>query len=223
MSSRDQLYPYANGDQYEGKDTKEIFQDIYQKHTWNIKTHDSVSGEGSNAAQTHRLRNELPLLLRKLNIQTLLDIPCGDFHWMQQVDLKPTQYIGADIVPQLVQRNEQLYADEQRHFVLADLTSDALPKADLIFCRDCLVHLSLADILLAMDNIRASDATYLMVTHFPEESQNKDIVTGGWRPLNFCLSPFNFPEPMETINENCSEMDGAFQDKCMALWRIKDM
>lgn len=223
MTSRDQLYPFADGQRFEGKATKDIFQDIYQKHTWNINTEDSVSGEGSNAEQTLTLRKELPGLLKELNIQSLLDIPCGDFHWMQQVDLEGIRYIGADIVPQLIQHNEKHYAHEQRQFVLADLIRDALPEAELIFCRDCLVHLSLNDILSALQNIKSSGAIYLMTTHFPEEDINKDIVTGGWRPLNFCLPPFNFPEPEYLLNENCSEMEGVFQDKSMALWQIKNL
>ncbi|WPP53263.1 class I SAM-dependent methyltransferase [Catalinimonas niigatensis] len=223
MSSRDQLYPYADGQQHQGKATKDIFQDIYQHNSWNIKTYDSVSGEGSNAVQTQTLRNELPLLLSALNIQTLLDIPCGDFHWMQQVNLGSIYYVGADIVSQIVENNEKLYTSEKRAFVVADLTKDQLPKADLIFCRDCLVHLSFKDILSAMDNIKSSGATYLMTTQFPEENFNKDIVTGGWRPLNLCLPPFNFPKPDQTLNENCSEMDGAFRDKSMALWRISNI
>lgn len=223
MSSRDQLYPYSDGQQHQGKAAKDVFQDIYQHNNWNIKTYDSVSGEGSNTEQTHTLRKELPGLLKDLNIQTLLDIPCGDFHWMQQVDLGNIHYTGVDIVSQLVQQNGKLYANEKRTFVVADLTKDQLPKADLIFCRDCLVHLSFKDILSAMDNIKSSGAAYLMTTHFPEENFNKDIVTGGWRPLNLCLPPFNFPQPDHMLNENCSEMDGAFRDKSMALWRIKDI
>lgn len=223
MSDRDQLYPYANGQQYQGKSAREVFKNIYEQNTWNIHTHDSVSGEGSTNEQTQALKMELPSLLKKLNVHSLLDLPCGDFHWMQTVDLQEIMYIGADIVPQLVQYNQHHYGNENRQFIHKDLIRDLLPKVDLIFCRDCLVHFSNHDIASALANIKASGTTYLMTTHFPMEDQNKDIVTGGWRPLNFCLPPFNFPPPLELINEKCSEMEGAFQDKSMAVWKVEEL
>ncbi len=223
MSSRDQLYPFADGQKYQDMATKDVFRDIYQKHSWNIKSQESVSGEGSDAEQTYTLRMELPALLNKLNIQTLLDIPCGDFHWMSHLKLGDITYIGADIVPELAQRNHDKYANKKRQFISADLIKDPLPECDLIFCRDCLVHLSNDDIFAALKNIKSSRAMYLMMTHFPQEDYNKDIVTGGWRLLNFCLPPFDFPEPETIINENCSEMNGVFRDKSMALWPIKNL
>ena len=37
---------------------------------------------------------------------------------------------------------------------LADITADALPQCDAILCRDCLVHLSFANIERAVANSR---------------------------------------------------------------------
>lgn len=223
MSDRDQLYPYASGDLYQGKSAQEVFQHIYEHQSWNIQTHDSVSGEGSNREQTQTLIEELPALLQQLCVKSMLDLPCGDFHWMQHTKLDGIQYTGADIVPQLIQKNQQAYANEHRQFLLKDLLRDPLPKVDLIFCRDCLVHFSNEDIRSALANIKASGSSYLMTTHFPQEDVNKNIVTGGWRPVNFCLPPFDLPSPLESLNEKCSEMNGAFQDKSMAVWKIEDI
>lgn len=220
---RDTLYPYADGSRYRGKSGAEVFREIYEKSGWNLTHQDSVSGEGSDAVQTAQLRAALPSLLRQLKVKTLLDIPCGDFYWMQQVDLSGVHYTGADIVPALIRQNRQRFTGDRRTFRLLDLTQDSLPAADLIFCRDCLVHLSLADIRAALSNIAQSGATWLLVTHFPEEKANKDIVTGGWRPLNFCLPPFDLPAPYQLINEGCTEMEGAFDDKSMALWEVKQI
>jgi len=223
MADRDTLYPYADGSRYRGKSGREVFSEIYDKAGWNLTHQDSVSGEGSDTKQTTRLRAALPPLLQELGVRTMLDIPCGDFHWMQQVDLSGIQYTGADIVPALVNQNQQRYASETRTFSLLDMTQDVLPVTDLVFCRDCLVHLALADIRAALTNIVRSGTSWLMMTHFPEQKSNKDIVTGGWRPLNFCRPPFNLPEPHKLVNEGCTEMDGAFRDKSMALWEVRQI
>jgi hypothetical protein len=220
MKNRASLYSYADGSKFKGKIGAEIFKEIYQNASWNLTHQESVSGEGSDRIQTATLIKQLPRLLQELGVKTILDIPCGDFFWMQQVALEDIKYWGGDIVPELITHNQQQYGSAEREFMLLDLMHDALPKADLIFCRDCLVHLSLADIQLALENIKRTEATWLLTTHFPEEAANKDIDTGGWRPLNFCLPPFDFSPPKLLINEGCSEMNGAFRDKSVALWNV---
>jgi hypothetical protein len=40
----------------------------------------------------------LPALWRDLGVASILDIPCGDFAWMQQVDLSGFRYIPAPYV-----------------------------------------------------------------------------------------------------------------------------
>ena len=36
-------------------------------------------------------------------------------------------------------------------------------------------------------------------------------------------APFNFPPPLRLVNENCTEGDGAYGDKCLGLWRLADL
>ena len=58
----------------------------------------SLSGIGSDLYQTRLIIKKLPELLKEMNITRILDIPCGDFHWMSRVVLNSVDYIGADIV-----------------------------------------------------------------------------------------------------------------------------
>jgi SAM-dependent methyltransferase len=222
-NSRAHLFSYASGAEHEGRDAAEVFTKIHESHEWNIKTTESVSGEGSTLEQTKVLIAELPSLLRKLGVKSFLDLPCGDFNWMQHVDFQNIKYTGGDIVEALVEKNNARFASENRQFLHLNLLADPLPACDLIFCRDCLVHLSFSDIHAALANIKRSAVTYLATTHFHEEPENVDIPTGGWRPLNFFKPPFNFPEPVVEINEQCTEMDGVFADKCMVVWKISDL
>lgn len=195
-----------------------IFTRYYQINRWGDD--ESVSGAGSNLQQTAEVRRVLPGLLAELGVQSLLDVPCGDFNWLKLVPLD-VDYIGGDIVAELVARNEAEYGNERRRFLRLDLLEDALPVVDLIFCRDCLVHLSEAHVCRALANIRASGATYLLTTTFPARQVNEDIPTGWWRPLNLCRPPFNFPTPLRLIDEQCPNPD--YPDKHLGLWRVADI
>lgn len=74
--------------------------------------------------------------------------------------------------------------------MVADITVNPLPTADLILCRDCLVHLSFAHIDAALANFRASGARWLLTTTFPMIEENVDCEDGDWRALNLTLPPF---------------------------------
>ena len=105
----------------------------------------------------------------------------------------------------------------------ASSTGSPLPSADLLLCRDCLVHLSFQDAGQALANIRRSTIGYLLTTTFPGEADNQDIVTGDWRPLNLERPPFSFPAPLDRIKEGCTEAGGRFGDKSLALWAVADL
>ncbi len=192
---------------------------VFAEHTrtngWGSE--ESLSGTGSTLEQTAVIRQRLPELVRVYGVETILDIPCGDFNWMRHVDLL-VRYIGADIVDDLIRQNREAYADDRRAFEVLDLTRDMLPRADLVLCRDCLFHLSFAHAAMALANIKASGSRLLLATTNPELQRNRDIVTGGWRRLNLRRPPFSLPEPVLLIDE---QIPG--HDKHIGLWRIVDL
>lgn len=199
---------------------EEIFSRYYRRNTWGDR--ESASGKGSNLEVTEALRAALPCLLSELGVTSLLDVPCGDFNWMSHVDLEGIDYIGGDIVPELVAANRK-YEGPGRHFQVINLIETPLPKVEMIFTRDCLVHLSHADALRALRNIKASGATYLMATTFPGTQENSDILTGQWRPLNLRNAPFGFPEPTHMIDERFMGKAGRHSDKSMGVWVVTDL
>jgi hypothetical protein len=201
--------------------TEETFREIVKTNSWLGKS--SVSGSGSDPDQTQTIEVELPKLFRRLNISTLLDVPCGDFSWMRRVDFSGMTYFGADIVKELISVNVARYASENISFSCTNMITDRLPKVDLILCRDGLVHLSFDDIRRALKNICNSGSTYLLTTTFPAIKSNTEIPTGLWRPLNLQIAPFNFPVPRSVILEGCTENDGAFRDKSLGLWKINEI
>jgi 2-polyprenyl-3-methyl-5-hydroxy-6-metoxy-1,4-benzoquinol methylase len=207
--------------QLKAKSTQQVFTDIYKENTWRGKN--SRSGSGSDIDQTQIIANELPILFSEFRVSTLLDIPCGDFHWMKNVDLSGIDYTGADVVDELIRSNTEHYARDGVRFQKINLLRDSLPKAYLIFCRDCLVHFSFEDIFHALANICNSDIELLLTTTFPERKENRDIATGQWRVLNLEVTPFVLPRPLKIINEGCTQGRGAYTDKSLGLWRVADI
>src|SRR5688500_14681641 len=146
-----------------GRETNEtLFSRIHQENLW--ENSESVSGRGSTVARTEVIRRELASLLEELGARSLFDAACGDFNWMQHVALPGVDYMGADVVPELVACNRSLYEGGQRSFVVLDITRDQLPAVDVILCRDCLIHLSNADINNAIANFKRSKSTFLLAT-----------------------------------------------------------
>ncbi|OAQ38605.1 hypothetical protein A5893_14425 [Pedobacter psychrophilus] len=201
---------------------KTVFTKIKDENHWGDS--DSISGGGSNLIQTEIIRKEIPLLLKKYGIGFMIDAPCGDFFWMKligdELDNILIKYEGHDIVQEIIDLNIENYANEVKSFHLSDLTLNKLPKADLILTRDCLVHLSFKNIKKVLKNYKKAGIKYLLTTTFTNRKNNIDITDGEWRPLNLQKAPFNFPEPLFLINENCTENDGIYKDKSLGLWEL---
>jgi hypothetical protein len=204
-----------------GKSREQVFTEIVRRNVWGSRH--SLSGTGSEEEQTRVVVRDLPALVRQFGVVSMLDIPCGDFHWMKAVELGSVDYIGADIVADVIEENNRLYSGETIRFRQLNLIEDRLPRADLVFCRDCLVHFSDADIMRSLQNVCESGAEYLLTTTFTGRTSNFDIPTGGWRALNLQLAPFNLPVPLHVINEQCTEGRGAYADKSLGLWRVRDL
>lgn len=202
------------------KRTKNVFSDKYKRNQWGSS--ESLSGKGSELTQTHTLLLLLPNLFQKYDVKTVLDIPCGDLNWMRFLDYRLDRYIGADIVDDLIKANNRKYADFG-DFIILNLLKDKLPSVDLIICRDCLVHFSYGDIWKALTNIKRSGAKYLLTTTFINHGSNMDILTGAWRPLNLQAAPFDLGNPIEIIVEGSMESGGAYSDKSLGLWEIRDL
>ncbi|HEX2076999.1 MAG TPA: class I SAM-dependent methyltransferase [Longimicrobium sp.] len=204
-----------------GTDHRSIFTRIYRHNSWGSA--ESVSGPGSTRERGADFRDDLVALLRRLDARVLLDAPCGDFNWMAEVVESVDEYVGVDVVRELIARNVRRYAAPGRRFACADVTADPLPRADVILCRDCLVHFSFADAWAALANFRRTGSRWLLATTFVERESNEDIRTGGWRTLNLQAAPFRFPPPVSVIDERCLHTGGIYRDKRLALWALDSL
>lgn len=199
---------------------KDTFTEIYEENTW--KSKESRSGQGSTLDATSAIRWVLPNIFQSYGIVSVLDIPCGDYAWWPEMNVSLGQdmprYVGADIVPEIIAENLKKYQDVD--FRVLDIVNDELPQVDLIFCRDCLGHLSNENVEKALKNIKRSGAKYLMATTYydPRWLIDADIPDGAWRPINM-IKQFGMGNPILMINENFTKnMD--FNDKSLALWKL---
>jgi SAM-dependent methyltransferase len=201
------------------------FTDIYHSNAWHGQQ--SKSGTGSDLENTKIMRPQLVELINNLGIKTMIDAPCGDFNWMKEIinDLKIDKYVGADIVEEMVLKNKEKYENNGRvTFVKANVVEEILPKYDLIFSRDCLVHFSYETAKRIIRNFVASGSTYLLMTTFLRTDRKYfDILDGQWRAINFQLPPLSLPAPEKFFIEGCVEDHCRWTDKTLGLWKLCDL
>jgi hypothetical protein len=212
------LYRRIKGFRQAKLSRQSVFESIYKNNSWGDA--ESASGPGSNLHQTDSLRSSLESLIKNLEIGSLADIPCGDFKWMQLVDMGQCKYIGGDIVPELIEQNRKLFESDARTFIEVDLVDGTLPIADAILVRDCLVHLTNADCLRAIHNIKSTGFRYLLATTFTNVVVNTDIVTGQHRAQNLSIYPYELGEPLTVIDEKSPSSYAKEFGKSLGVWRL---
>ena len=180
----------------------ERFELIYKTNFWS--SNESVSGLGSEIKNTINIQKEIFEIINKYNIKTILDAPCGDFNWIKNILNDDLDYLGGDIVKDLIEKNLSEYKKDNINFKQLDIISDVLPDADLLICRDCLIHLSFKSINLFFKNIKKSNIKLLLLTSYKLKDPNKkiinlDIPDGEFREIDLTEPPFNLPSPIHEI------------------------
>ena len=204
-----------------GRDPADVFAGYYKSNKWGDE--ESRSGKGSNLEATETLRQTLPPFLAELGVQSFLDLPCGDYFWMSRTELGVAQYTGGDIVPEMIEANRAAHARDGVRFKVIDLIQGPVPKHDLVFVRDCLVHLSSDHVKAALANIKASGSDWLLTTTYPDTDINEEISTGQWRKINLEAAPFNLPVPAKLLEEGQEQAKGQLPGKMLGLWKVADL
>ena len=126
-------------------------------------------------------------------------------------------YIGGDIVSALVESNSIRYRTDTIKFIHIDLTKDRFPYADLMLCRDCLIHLSYKDIKAVLENFIASRIKYLLTSTLAHSNnyRNEDISSGHHREIDLFSAPYSFPTDVLYRIEDWQEPSPR---KEMCLW-----
>ena len=220
---------------------REAFHAISQADAWN--SHETrgagstLAGPGSTLPYTAPVRAWLGGVLSTWRIRSVADMSCSELAWQTHIpgffDLEA--FTGFDIVPTLVQRAAKAAADAaivrqtaglsvpRFTFSSADMVSDpTFPPHDLVILRDTLMHLPIADALLALARIDASGSKWLVTTTFNNSdsgASNEFIQPGSWFPVDLLESPFFFPQPVSATLEGLPGTD-RYGKKMLGLWRL---
>jgi hypothetical protein len=198
---------------------RDNLRSVFETKSWAAIGDAPRSGPGSDMAATARLRAALPGVFERYGVKTLFDAPCGDWFWMQHVDLSGITYIGADISGELIAENQSRFTAPNLGFRHLDITSDPLPQSDLMLCRDCLFHLKFWLRWKVLENFVASGSRYLMLTMHHVAVNNPVKVNGGFQRFNPMMAPFNFTAPIETIHETADQFASANHDhRSLGIW-----
>ena len=180
--------------------TKAVMEQIYEEHLWGGGHHMFYSGHGSHDPNLVKpyvivvsqfLRSfETPL--------TICDLGCGDFNVGRQLTPYTKKYIGVDIVQNLIDYNQNTFANENIQFRCLDIAQDELPQADCVILRQVLQHISNKEVQQVVRKLK--DYKYIILTeHLPKGGfvPNLDIISGqGIRlkkqsGLDLLAPPFN--------------------------------
>jgi SAM-dependent methyltransferase len=173
--------PPLNAD-YEGLSPRDAFSSIYHGGRWGHGTHqDFYSGSGSHepALVDQYVAAVADFLRGFADEPDVVDLGCGDFNVGQRLRPFCGRYIAADVVPTLIERNREHFADLGVTFQCLDIADDPLPPGDVVFLRQVLQHLSnphIAKVVPKLGSFRFAVVT----EHLPAGrfAANRDMQTG---------------------------------------------
>lgn len=193
--------------------TKDVMHQIYEKHLWGGKEQDFYSGDGShNLTLVEPYINVVSNFLKSTKKRLVVcDLGCGDFNVGKKLADFAKEYIGVDIVENLIERNRAKFTEENISFLTLDMCKDELPKADCVLIRQVLQHLSNKEIQEVVPKLNIYQ--YVIITeHLPLNNfqSNIDMVTSMGNRLkyksgvNITAAPFNFNPKLEEVLLNIS-------------------
>jgi SAM-dependent methyltransferase len=179
-----------------------VFEGIYSGHAWGGT---SRSGPGSDPSATRKFRLFLEQFLRSRNVKNVVDLGCGDWASTRLINWSGVDYLGVDIVPDVVERNRSEFGRPGVRFAVSNFVDEALPPADLVICKEVLQHLPKADvekvlaklpvyrmaILVNDDCMEQAGGLRTLWRSWPLTEPNVEIEPGGYRPLRLREAPFN--------------------------------
>ena len=184
-------------------ETGELWDKVYGENYLNWWHPDSKSGEGTVKEADRRIK-VINDIIKDYNIESILDLGCGDLYWAEKLDLdKIKRYAGVDISKVCV--GENLYKEtDTLEIYQCDITdpndnyrfhsprTTKYPKNewDLVMMFDILNHCIQEEIDEIVDFLIKSNVKYVLTNNFSlkrmefenKEFKNTPEETGVWWP-----------------------------------------
>ena len=123
----------------------EFFAHVYENNYWGGQA--SRSGVGSEGAFAEQKVAIIEEIAADFAVSSILDLGCGDVHWMRELQPHFRRYHGVDIVEPLIASNQSRFGSERVSFQCLDLSDPrqqarlAIRDPDLVVCLDVFGHL----------------------------------------------------------------------------------
>lgn len=145
---------------------QQVFSRIYQQALWGKSDGEFCSGSGSSEAHAIEYVNALQRYIATHSIRRVVDLGCGDFAIGKRIAALGVDYMGVDVVPELIEHHTARYGSHRVRFAHLDIIGDELPDGDLCLIRQVLQHLSNAQIAKILPKL-ARFPHVLVTEHFP--------------------------------------------------------
>jgi ubiquinone/menaquinone biosynthesis C-methylase UbiE len=151
---------------------------------------------------TENFRKYLVEIIKHYEIKEIFDCSSGDWNWMKEIYKELPDiinYTGNDIVPQLVEYNNNKYGSDRFNFVCNDMLSQLKTynnqSIDLVLCRHTLEHLPLQYCIDVVTEIKRVSKRAIITSSNSEcnvNVRNTELIISGHnsRQINLDLSPF---------------------------------
>ena len=170
--------------------TAESFDRIYATNEWGYG-----SGVGSLPLNNIKYMEFVQDFMAKNQVSSVVDLGCGDWQFSRFIDWSSVQYLGLDVVPDVVDANARRFTRQNIRFEqLHDV--EQVPGGDLLLCKDVFQHLSNEMVRTYLSTLKER-FRYLLITNDEGPGEpNRDIAAGEWRPLRLDRSPFGELAPI---------------------------
>lgn len=156
---------------FAGLSNSEIFSSTYRNFLWGRKNNDFnfYSGDGSHDPKIvdDYVRQVSDFLSQLFPKPVVVDVGCGDFHVGQKLSGFAKHYIACDVVPELIESNENQYKFNNVSFKVLDATLQELPRGEVVILRQVLQHLSNHDIQKILQKIQGNFRYLVFTDHQP--------------------------------------------------------
>lgn len=185
---------------------KQVFDRVYRQSRWGESGDAFFSGPGSDGPAAELYARRIREFIRQHNISSVVDLGCGDFRVARMFLHPEVQYLGVDVVDDLVDHNRVHHGSVQVRFECLDITADPLPDGELCLLREVLQHLSNAQIARVLEKL--SKYRHVIYSDYqpawsPAFRPNRDIVHGHdtrvWRDSCVCLDHPPFEMEVELL------------------------
>lgn len=153
------------------------------------------NGPGSEPEATAGVLRALTAFCRRARIDSIADLGCGTFGWLDPLTSELVRYVGYDVAPSAIEANRERYPKLDFEVYSGGLVD----HVDAVLCRDVMQHLTSRQSLHLIAVARKS-ADWLIAT--TQGCINRELAAaGGFRPVNLKLRPYQLGEPLEMLRD----------------------